>query len=105
MMSRPPDPRALIRPVGQSAGKAADWGWDWPNQPRGVLPPSLDDMAPGAGLAAVLDGVDRRELNGYELVTLIKARARLVAWSQAHLNSSAKAPLRRGFCCIPARSA
>ncbi|HEY7703196.1 MAG TPA: DUF222 domain-containing protein, partial [Acidimicrobiia bacterium] len=65
--------------------RPAGWGWDWPNEPREVLPRGLEQIVPGAGLAAVLAGIDRTDLNGYELVTLIEARARVVAWGQAQL--------------------
>jgi signal transduction histidine kinase len=63
----------------------SDHGWDWPDEPRGLLPEGISELLPGAGLASVLAGIDRNELNGYELVTVIEARARLVAWAQAQL--------------------
>lgn len=42
-------------------------------------------MAPGPELAAVLAAVDRSRVNGHDLVTVVEARARLVAHLQAEL--------------------
>lgn len=55
-------------------------GWDEPE--RHVLP-DLSSITPGPFLEAVLTSVDRRRLNGYDLVRLVQARERLVAHAQA----------------------
>ncbi|HSL26815.1 MAG TPA: DUF222 domain-containing protein, partial [Acidimicrobiia bacterium] len=43
----------------------------------------IDDMAPGPELGQVLASIDRKKLDGYGLVVLMKARARQVAHLQA----------------------
>lgn len=45
----------------------------------------LVQVAPGPRLAALLDGVERSALNGYEMVEVMQARARQVAHDQAAL--------------------
>lgn len=40
---------------------------------------------PGADLAERLESVDRRQLDGHDLVKLIRARSRLLSWMQAQL--------------------
>lgn len=59
---------------------------DWTSplgEDREVLPEGMETRRPGAELAAILEGVDRRELNGHELVRLLQARWRLIAHLQA----------------------
>lgn len=65
-----------------------EWSFDQappPAEPRGVLPEGLGEAAPGPELAAMLEGVDPEELNGHELVVLLRARARQIAHLQAGL--------------------
>lgn len=52
---------------------------------RGLLPAQLDDMPAGPDLAAALAKVDREHLNGYEVVVLMRAHARLIAHYEAQL--------------------
>lgn len=52
---------------------------------RDVLPGGLATMLPGPGLARHLEGLDRGELNGYELVELIEARSHQLAYIHAEL--------------------
>lgn len=49
------------------------------------LPVEIENLSAGPELAALLDGVDRRSLNGYELVLLLQARLRQVSHLQAEL--------------------
>ncbi len=60
---------------GVSDGEAGGWRIPWP----------VADMAPGLMLGFVLDSIDRSGLNGHDVVTLIEARARQVAYLQAEL--------------------
>jgi len=46
---------------------------------RMYLPDGLAGMAPGPELAVVLAGLDRRRLNGHDLVIVMAAQARQVA--------------------------
>lgn len=50
-----------------------------------TVPAEIKTMEPGLVLARWLESVDRTELNGYELVVLIQARARQIAHLQAEL--------------------
>jgi hypothetical protein len=50
-----------------------------------VLPDGLAEMPPGPGLAAVLASIDRSGLSGFDMVVLLRARARQVAFEQAEL--------------------
>jgi len=50
---------------------------------RQVLPEGLDEMAPGAALAAVLETVELSRLSGYDLVTVLRAGQRQVSHYQA----------------------
>jgi len=50
---------------------------------RQVLPEGLDEMAPGAALAAVLETVELSRLNGYDLVTALRAGQRQVSHYQS----------------------
>jgi hypothetical protein len=52
---------------------------------RMFLPEGLAAMPPGPELAAVLAGLDRRRLNGHDLVVVMAAQARQVAHEQARL--------------------
>lgn len=57
----------------------SEYGWDdAPTGVRGILPPGLETMTPGAKLAAALELIDRNSLNGYELVILARAERRQV---------------------------
>ncbi|RAY11207.1 HNH endonuclease [Actinomadura craniellae] len=49
------------------------------------LPEGLEEMPPGPELAAVLAGIDRSRLSGYDTVTVLRARARQIAYDQAEL--------------------
>lgn len=51
--------------------------------PRDVLPPGLAEMAPGSELGALLESIDRDELNGYELIEVLKAETRQISHWQA----------------------
>ena len=53
--------------------------------PRSVLPDGLAEMAPGPELALALAGLDRKMLNGHEMVIVLQARSRLVSHFQAEL--------------------
>jgi hypothetical protein len=52
---------------------------------RQVIPDDLDSMAPGFMLAAFLSKIDRSRLNGHDLIVLMRARNRQVAYHQAQL--------------------
>jgi hypothetical protein len=52
---------------------------------RMCLPDGLAAMPPGPELAGVLAGLDRRRLNGHDLVVVMAAQARQVAHEQARL--------------------
>lgn len=45
--------------------------------------PDLEELEPSSYLAMILTSVDRSKLNGYDLVRLLQARERMVAYSQA----------------------
>ncbi|MCI0689402.1 MAG: HNH endonuclease, partial [Sporichthyaceae bacterium] len=49
------------------------------------LPEGLEDLPPGPELGALLASVDRSTCNGYQLVGLITAGYRQIAWQQAQL--------------------
>lgn len=49
------------------------------------LPAGLVDSPPGPQLFALLAGVDRASCNGYQLVQVMAARARLLSWLQSQL--------------------
>ena len=49
----------------------------------GVLPEGFETMAPGVRLGSLLETIDRSDLNGYEMVVLVQARARQIAHLQA----------------------
>ena len=53
----------------------------------GPLPDTIEIMAPGAALGAVLASVDRAGLTDADLVVLAQARARQIAHLQAELMS------------------
>ena len=59
-----------------------EWNCGWVDEDRQVLP-DLESIPPGTFLQAVLSGVDRSRLNGFDLVRVLAARERLVAHSQA----------------------
>ncbi|MGE5829312.1 MAG: DUF222 domain-containing protein, partial [Micromonosporaceae bacterium] len=61
------------------------------------IDPQLGSMPPGPELSALLAGVDRSRLNGYDLVVLMAARARQVAYEQAQL----LADIHEVSCCPP----
>ena len=58
---------------------------DWPSvtEARPQVPPELEILPPGPLLAAALAEIDRSELDGYDLVRVLKASDRLVAHYQA----------------------
>src|SRR5258708_1403036 len=68
---------------GVSAGASAGAGLGASVYTR--LGEGLDVMPPGPELAAVLAGLDRALFNGYQLVVLLQARQRQIAWEQAQL--------------------
>ena len=49
------------------------------------LPADLESIPPGLLLAVVLSSVDREQLSGYDRVSLLKARSRLISHLQAEL--------------------
>ncbi|MBC6457799.1 HNH endonuclease signature motif containing protein [Actinomadura sp. HBU206391] len=51
------------------------------------LPAGLEEMSPGPALAAVPASVDRSRLCGFDVVVVLKARARQVAYEQAELQA------------------
>jgi hypothetical protein len=55
---------------------------------RQLIPADLGQMAPGPQLAAVLANIDRSRLNGYDLVVLLQAQHRQIAYDQAQLLST-----------------
>lgn len=50
-----------------------------------TIPEVFAEMTPGPVLSAFISKVDRSRMNGYDLVNLMKAQARLVAYAQAEL--------------------
>jgi hypothetical protein len=56
-----------------------------PTSPYVPLPEGLDEVLPGPQLSALLAAVDRRTLNGYQLVDVLQARYRQVCFDQAQL--------------------
>lgn len=66
---------------------------------RAELISEIDTMPPGPELAAVLAGVDREALSGYDRVALVRARSRLISHLQAELyadiESVSAPPIRR----------
>lgn len=65
-----------------------EWSFDHPPGEwlsRRVLAEGLADLEPGEELADRLEGVDRRLLNGHELITLLQARIRQISHLQAEL--------------------
>jgi hypothetical protein len=52
---------------------------------RYTIPEAFAEMTPGPVLSAFISKVDRSRMNGYDLVNLMKAQARLVAYAQAEL--------------------
>lgn len=79
---------------------------------RAQLPEGLEQLPPGKELALVLFGIERTRLNGYDVLTLLQARARQVAYDQAGLcadmvdmdycpNGSADSPADRKTCLAP----
>ncbi len=57
----------------------------WPPPPPSLLPDGLEEMAPGPELARVLAGIDVDSLPGFDLVVVMAAQARMVAYHQAGL--------------------
>jgi len=61
-------------------------GWAWADESeldRHVIPAGLDDWLPGPHLAAVLSSIDDSKLNGFDLVVVLRARARQASHDQA----------------------
>ena len=52
---------------------------------RGPLPEDFEEMPPGPGLAAVLTGLDRTTLTGFQLAEVLRARLRQISFEQAEL--------------------
>lgn len=50
-----------------------------------TIRPDLDSVPPGPYLSALLSSVDRTQLSGYDLVVVMRARARQIAHEQAQL--------------------
>ncbi|HEY5890689.1 MAG TPA: DUF222 domain-containing protein [Acidimicrobiia bacterium] len=76
---------------GTEPGTRID-GWvTAPTGVRGVLPARLETMVPGPELGVVLAGIDRRRLNGHELVVLVAAERRQVMFYEAASLESAAA--------------
>ena len=50
-----------------------------------ALPEGLAEMPPGPELAAALASIDRSQLCGFDLVILLRARSRQIAYEQAGL--------------------
>jgi hypothetical protein len=59
-----------------------DLNTGWVEDSRHRLP-DLESVAPGPFLFAILEGIDRSRLNGFDMVEVLKARERLVAHCQA----------------------
>lgn len=55
------------------------------NRAQDSIPRDLDSAPPGPYLAAVLASIDRGKLSGYDLVEVMRARARQIAHEQAQL--------------------
>jgi hypothetical protein len=51
----------------------------------GLLPVGLAEMPPGPALSAALDSIDRSALSGFDLVVVLRARGRQLAFEQAEL--------------------
>jgi hypothetical protein len=49
------------------------------------IPAGLDEWSPGPYLAAALSSIDRSRLSGYDLVVVMRARARQLSHDQAEL--------------------
>lgn len=65
-----------------------EWGLDQeppPAEARRVLPDGLAQRAPGPELGTALAALDREELNGHELVVVLRALSRQIAHLQADL--------------------
>lgn len=59
-------------------------GWAWDDESdRHAIPDGLDHWLPGPYLAAVLSSIDVSKLNGFDLVMVLRARARQTACDQA----------------------
>ncbi|MGH3389954.1 MAG: hypothetical protein ACRDOO_13880, partial [Actinomadura sp.] len=54
-------------------------------EPQTVLPEGLAEIPPGLQLAVVLASVDRSRLCGFDLVVLLQARNRQLAYEQAEM--------------------
>lgn len=50
-----------------------------------TIPKDLDSIPPGPYLSAILSSLDRDRLTGYDLVVVMRARARQIAYEQAQL--------------------
>ena len=57
----------------------------WPPPPPSLLPDGLEGMPPGPELAGVLAEIDVDSLPGFDLVVVMAAQARMVAFHQAGL--------------------
>ncbi|MGH3823502.1 MAG: hypothetical protein ACRDRA_11845 [Pseudonocardiaceae bacterium] len=52
---------------------------------RQMIPPGLAGMAPGPELGVLLAGIDIHALTGFDLVEVVRARARQLSHEQARL--------------------
>lgn len=64
---------------------------------QSTIPEHLAEMTPGPVLSAFTWKVDRSRMNGYDLVNLMRAQARLVSYAQAGL----AATIREIAYCSP----
>src|SRR5690606_35763637 len=75
--------------AGANVSQGSDRLGEWVETSSGGASTSptgrLEDIEPGPFLAWRLAGIDRRELNGNQLVELMQARSRLVSHLQAEL--------------------
>jgi Domain of unknown function (DUF222) len=84
-VGEPPWWTEFSRPEPWAGGP--DGGSDGGSQRLGPLPDTIEIMAPGAALGAVLASVDRAGLADADLVVVAQARVRQIAYLQAELMS------------------
>jgi hypothetical protein len=59
------------------------------------LPDGLADMPPGPELAATLASIDRHRVSGFDMVVLLQARSRQLAYEQAEFHADLVAVAER----------
>jgi hypothetical protein len=64
-------------------GEFDEMAWDLDDVDRHVIPDDLESIPVGPFLASILSTVDRRRLNGHDLIRVMKSRERLAAHFQA----------------------